>query len=266
MFSYNYLINNTLYQKVNSDKLKESIENSSFSSFLYIDTTETIIDIYFSSELDNDSILILNQIISEHDGNIYRFKVTNAYSSTTYLESLDYDILGLHKKRTIIAGELTQIDYYRNYDMQTMTYSDLVIRETRTYLRDEVGFPHTRLLNIYWYLENDGIGHSILNRPKYYDFKTATEEVVSRRQNLVAEAKEFTFTQLFINSGFNKITALTQSATFLANIGAGNSINLYIEGNGQALTDAIANCSLEFVTQDIKTGLANILIYNYAGS
>ena len=55
-----------------------------------------------------------------------QFKINNSIEDPS---KIDYDILGLNKKRTIIKGELRQVEYYKNYDYSSNTYSDLVVLE-----------------------------------------------------------------------------------------------------------------------------------------
>ena len=58
--------------------------------------------------------------------------------------NIDYNILGLFKKRYMIRGELIKTEYYREFDFETQTYEDLVLDEIRDYYRNPTGFVYMR--------------------------------------------------------------------------------------------------------------------------
>ena len=126
-----------------------------------------------------------------------KFKLNNSFSSP---EIIDYDILGLHKKRVIVKGELKTIEYYQKYD--GTTYSDLIVKETRTYTRDSIGLVAQRTLTSEWYLKDETVGLLTTNI-KYYAPNEAIEEGITRRNNIIADAKIYCLGTIGQSYGFD---------------------------------------------------------------
>lgn len=214
-----------------------------------------------STEITNS----INGILNSHNGNIYPIKLTGRFDLNE-LMVIDYDILGLHKNRIITVGELREINYYRNYDQ--VTYTDLVIRETRRYIRNPAtGLLIYRLLNVYWYNTNDEVAFFIENRIKHYSFQESIEEMQTRRRNIIAEAKKYLLYLLIQDSVIEfgeqtgKMIGFQKSLEFLASVKIQS--DYYADGIGQPLEDAINNSTFTYMTQQIKDALLSILVYDY---
>lgn len=172
-----------------------------------------------------------------------KFKINNSYKSP---ENLDYDIRGFHKKRTIIKGELLVVEYYRNFD--GTNYSDLIVKETRTYNRNGIGLVITRSLNIKWYLLDDTIGCE-KNTIKYYSSSESIDEGIVRRKNIFADAKTYL------------LETIGQAYSFDFLLSVKTQMDYYIEGYKQPLIDAVNNSTKTYMTSQIKTDVATILIF-----
>jgi len=170
------------------------------------------------------------------------FKITGEMDNPS---RLDYDILGLYKKPTIIKGELVLVEYYRNYD--GVTYSDLVIKETRQYLRDpQTTLAYKRIQTSTWYMEDDSIGLE-LTFEKYYPMPQSIDEAIRRRSNIIGEAKIFTLYNIGLANSQDYMMALS------------HEINLYINGATQYMYDAVTNSTQPYITQEIRDGIMLII-------
>lgn len=90
----------------------------------------------------------------------------------------------LHRKSTIVKGECTKEEFFVNYD--GTTYSDLIVKEETTYVRDALGFPTYKTVKVTWY-KNDGTPHPAFKSwIKYYSNMEKIQEGKTRRGNLIA--------------------------------------------------------------------------------
>jgi len=172
-----------------------------------------------------------------------KFKIHNSYDSP---ENIDYDIYGLHKKRTITLGELVLVQYYRKFD--GTTYSDLILEEARAYTRNAYGLAMYRTQNVKWYLEDDTIGCQ-KNTVKYYSPQESIDEGISRRGNIIANAKLYVLSQVGLANGQD----------FL--ISVATEVSLFVNGATQPLRDAVAATTKSYITQTIKDTTVVILTY-----
>lgn len=101
--------------------------------------------------------------------------------------NIDYDLLGLHKVRTLVKGELVLVDYYKELDEATGIYSGLCVRELNTYTRKN-DFVYKREKLIVWFLVNGKTG-ATKETLKYYTALEAITEGQIRRQNIINEVK-----------------------------------------------------------------------------
>ena len=160
--------------------------------------------------------------------------------------NIDYNILGLYKKITIVKGELQCIEYYKNFD--GTTYSDLIVKEDRVYTRTPLGLAISRLQTSTWYMEDDSIG-LVKETTKYYSMQASIEEAISRRKNITAEAKIYCLTHF---GEANAIGLLLSLKT---------EIELFESGYTPPLRTAIMDSVLVFMTQTNKDEIVTILTY-----
>lgn len=172
-----------------------------------------------------------------------KFKINKSWDSP---ELLDYDILGYHKKRTIIKGELTCVEYYKHYN--GVDYSDLVVKEERAYTRNDIGLVQYRILTITWYLEDNTIGY-IKSHKKFYSSSESIDEGLTRRGNIINDAKVYILSLTGQSYGFDFMTSLK------------SQIELYTQGYKQPLYDAILSSTKPYLTEQIKNNLIDILTF-----
>ena len=88
------------------------------------------------------------------------------------LKTVDYRLQGYHQKITNnVKGDVSIVEYYANYDSNTNTYSDLKVKETKLYTRDNVlGIPQNQIENIEWFENDESVASKMLT--KYYTVET----------------------------------------------------------------------------------------------
>lgn len=160
---------------------------------------------------------------------------------------IDYDIMGFHKKRTIVFGELSKVEYYEFYD--GVDYSNLILEETRVYTRDANGLVQYRNQTSKWYLVDDTIG-LIKNTVKYYTLEEAVQEGIDRRSNVISKAKAYVITNIGQAYSFDLLTSVK------------TEIQYFLDGYTQPLRDAVINSSKLYLNQSIKDGIIECLRLN----
>jgi len=149
--------------------------------------------------------------------------------------NLDYDIIGLHKKRTLSKGELVVVEYYGKYD--SGVYSNLIIREERVYYRVNQ-MVSRREMDIKWYL-NDGTVGTTKHTIKYYSTTESMQELDSRRSNIISDLKINTVGLVMLCSGVTSVAAQTIARPMVSTYNL--EISKYLQGYEQELRTAVAN-------------------------
>lgn len=243
-----------IVKNFNYDLLDIEILNSnSVQEYSGFTGGDNFLEIYGSAIVDE---LSLDSIVNNHIP-----ISTPVYKLTGILNdprNLDYDIYGLHKKKTIVRGELVLIEYYKNYN--GIIYSDLVVKEERTYTRNEYGLVLYRDQISSWYLTDGTIGcvkpylkdenDEIIPLRKYYNPQEQMEEAEQRRSNLLADAKLYTASQVGLPNALDLMKSVS------------SEISLYIQGEQDSLLNAISVSDKPYLTQEIKDTLILILTLN----
>lgn len=212
----------------------------------------------FNFEATQDQINTCNDIVnnfqpeSNYKYHNY-FKINNSLDDPS---SIDYDILGFNKKRTIVKGELREIGYYRNYTATTKTYSDLVVLETRTYFRDPIGIATARTQTSTWYL-NDGSTGLTKNFTKYYTEEEGIEEGINRRGNMLAFAKTTLLNGL--KAIYGEPTNQTYAFDMLTSVKT--QMEYFTQGYTQPLRDAVSASTKPYLTEQIKINVIEQLTF-----
>jgi hypothetical protein len=188
------------------------------------------------------------------------------------LSGMDYDLRGYHKKRTFVYGELKVVEYYKYYSMLSNTYTGLVVREERKYVRDtRTGLCYARQMDIYWYLNDGSVGHSILSRMKFLSFSESMQELRDRRTNLFSDAESAML--YLLNESFPEAATTMRKAVELKQA-IKKEKDLYIDGVAENILTLIAasNNIIDTVFTDapnqaaaptVKYVLTNILNYDF---
>ena len=148
---------------------------------------------------------------------------------------INYNLLGLHKKRYFNKGELYKVEYFKNYNFVTDTFSDLVLHEERAYHRFNE-MVHRRELNICWHL-NTGISGATKQTTKYYTQEESFAAGERRRRNCITNLKIGAVGLIMDLSGITQQAAEEIGWAFLGEFN--NEITVFIEGAEQILKDAL---------------------------
>jgi hypothetical protein len=185
------------------------------------------------------------------------------------LAVIDYDLRGYHKKRTFVYGELKVVEYYKYYSMLSNTYTGLIVREERKYIRDtRTGLCYARQMDIYWYMNDGSVGHSIINRMKFLSFSESMQELRERRTNLFSDAESAML--YLLNQSFPD-AAVTMSKAVELKQAIKKEKDLYIDGVAENILALIVapNNIIDTVFVDataaatVKYVLTNILQYDF---
>jgi len=160
-------------------------------------------------------------------------------------KDIDYNILGYHKQEVFdIKGDLTTVNYHKNYD--GVTYSDLKVKEERTYTRDvATGLLIERDTVITWYLDGNEAGTK--NTKKYYTAQKGFVNNKRARQNLIDKASMYLFSQI----------GKTDARIFWGLMKG--FVDDYVATGDLALVTEINNSTEIYMTGIIKSTLESIL-------
>lgn len=242
---YNNEIKDLIFHGGTYDLIPDSVGDSTK------DVIEDTVEFYKSSVRDEMYNNLPDEIKSGYTN--CQFKINNSIDDPS---QIDYDILGFRKKRTVIKGELRQIEYYRDYIFSSDTYSDLVVTESREYIRDGIGIVQYRNQTSNWICTNNQTGLTI-NFTKYYSTEEAIQEGIDRRSNMIGFAK----TALL--SGLKSLYGEPANQTYAFDLllGVTTQMNYFLQGYTQPLRDALSASTKAYLTTEIKTAVINQLIF-----
>lgn len=89
----------------------------------------------------------------------------------------------LHRKQTMIKGEVQTEEYYQSFNGSQ--YSGLVVRETNSYTRDMLGFALYRTTTVEWAIKSGQMSDKKKVWKKFYDPLQMIEEGIDRRGNII---------------------------------------------------------------------------------
>ena len=114
-------------------------------------------------------------------------KAFMATGGGTDITFINFNHLGLYKKQFFdTKGDLVKNEFYKSYDSVNDIYTDLAIKEERTYSRDNVtGLPQTRVTNVIWYAEDGSIMQERMGITKYYTAEKGFRANKTARKNLL---------------------------------------------------------------------------------
>lgn len=171
---------------------------------------------------------------------------------------INYNVLGLSKKRNYSSGELDTIDYYGYVDSGG-TYQDLVLTEYRQYYRkDRMVFM--RIVNINWYLSNGEIGGT-KKTEKYYSLEESIRLGTRRRGNIISSTKIEIIGLIQMVKQCSNYDATITGMYFLDEFS--NEIYKYIEGVEEPLKEKLNTCEHhDWLLTDLP-GSPGIMIKDY---
>lgn len=247
----------------------ECIDNKIYIEFIPVN--EELKDIIYNGEtydiINNsvqDTIDSVKSNVREEMFNLLPEYLKTGYTNTQFKindltedpSGIDYDILGFHKKRTIIKGELRQVEYYKNYIQSSNTYSDLVVSEFRDYIRNEIGIVQYRNQTSNWILNDNttGLTKSFI---KYYTLEEGIQEGIDRRNNMISFAKTALLDGL--KAIYGEPANQTYSFDMLTSVRT--QMDYFTQGYTQPLRDAVSASTKPYLTVGIKEAIIEQLTF-----
>ena len=164
------------------------------------------------------------------------------------IQNQDYRIQGYMKKNVYgTNGDLITVEYYGQYDSQTQTYSNLIVKEIKTIERDiNFGIPFQENIEIVWY-KSDGSVIAQKNILKVIDINDGQKINQNSRTNLTTKAQGYL------------IQTVGLANTKELGVDISSERSAYISGATQALIDAVNNSSRTYMTAEVKASVVAIL-------
>ena len=172
------------------------------------------------------------------------------------ISSVDYRLEGYHKKATISPmGDVVLLEFYSSYDEEANTYSDLKVRETRTYTRDQsTGLVTKREMLVEWLSSNESVIAS-KTITKYYSASEGYLRNQKSRINLIDQASLLLFATLMQEYGPEQ--GESNSLELLSDLAS--DIVIYSRGNRQPLITSVQGSTRAYMSQSLKDSLTVIL-------
>ena len=180
---------------------------------------------------------------------------------------LNFGLYGLHKRETIDSkGDTIRVEYFKDYDPGTTTFSNIAVDENRTYSRDvNTGLAISKVTDIDWYDDEGNIQAQKQSITKYYTLEKGFRINKRARKALIDQASMYLFGVLI---GNNPLTAEANVDDFQDL--TDSAVSKYIKSNMQPLLDIITNSTeaaepefRAYMTADIRDGLLTILNVSY---
>lgn len=94
----------------------------------------------------------------------------------------------LYRKESFVHGELRSVELFDATNTGAdgwPAYTDLIVREDMTYVRDGIGFARSRTTTITWYLESGDAHETQKTLHKMYSPLESQKEGITRRGNII---------------------------------------------------------------------------------
>lgn len=237
-----------------------SRENPKLDDFGVVIEPRTKLTIFLEDSATQEQVNLGKTFFDEYDftQKLPKLKLDPTITDYKMLETIDFSIMGFHKDYTYVKGQLKAIGYFRNYNPYTKVFSDLVVKEERTYLNDvSSGVSFMRLLTVTWFLDDETIGYQINNREKFYTETDALTNLRIRRRNITTSA-EALVAKIIISyygpvEGMIKIEDYVQVTKDL--------VESYVAGKWQPLEDFLINNTDAWLTEEYRAMLLEEIRY-----
>lgn len=159
-------------------------------------------------------------------------------------EMIDFDHLGLYKKKSVSKGVVNSVEYYKYKNGKS--FEDLIVVTDFLYVFEPPGIYTGMTTRIKWIDYQESIGY----QNEFFKEFLAWEIIefgIQKRQNILAEAKMFCLQTFGIVNGYDLLTTLT------------DQVDSYINGVSTPLLTTINLLVKPYLTTEIKTDLLNIL-------
>lgn len=142
-------------------------------------------------------------------------------------ELIDYDLLGMFKKKTIDQGLILKTEYFQYFDEETQEYKGLAIEEKYEPIKSGIIYVG-RKTTVSWYDFDGKVAYS-----KEFTKKFLPWEIINfgieRRSNVTAQAKLYLLGVLGTKNAFDLLGYVN------------SELELYIQGNQEPLLTKVSN-------------------------
>ena len=165
------------------------------------------------------------------------------------VQNQDYRLNGYHKEKIYDdKGDVVQVNFYKNYNPVTETYTQLKVRENRTVERDATtGVPNKVTVDIEWFKSDETTVIAGKQLEKYINGFDGQQMNQNARVNLVTKAQGY----LLQSVGLENTKELGEDV--------GIERSAYISGTTQSLIDAVNNSTRPYMTAEVKATVTAIL-------
>ena len=155
------------------------------------------------------------------------------------ITNVDYRTLWLKKEEVMTEWEVSQVNFWAEYDEDTKVYSNKVVQEDIVFVRDTEWYVQNRTKNIKRINDDETIGKDKENK-KYYTMEQAAILWENKRSNIVVKVKTSTL-GLLVQTGEATTVAEAEVVGMPFLSGLCDKIFKFISWDVQPLIDAITN-------------------------
>jgi hypothetical protein len=164
------------------------------------------------------------------------------------IQQIDYRIQGFQKRKVENSkGDIATVEYYQTYDPLTDTGTNLKVRESRAFTRDQnLGIPYINTVEIEWFRSDKTTPRATKTLIKPLNQSDGIKANCSSRSRLITNAKVKALELLGLEAGL----AFLQSVSL--------EVSTYKEGDIEPLITAITNSGETQAFKDAMTGILNV--------
>lgn len=252
----------------NKDKFINEIEtNIITNTAVSFNITSSVLFIAFQNDLTTEENTQIDSLVSAHIPEPIPQSITTINEIAL---DKDFNIMGFHKKEVFNSlGDLIEIHYYRQFteandprvtgNPTDNPFTNLAVKEIRTYFRDTAGILYKTRIIIEWF-DINGIKYQKKDYFKYFDYKKGYLTNKQSLSALIDKASMYLMQQLSINNNSSSI-GTAKAKQFLQEVRL--EILGYEKGDRQPLLNAIQITTNSDITTELKTALGGILNVNF---
>jgi len=227
-----------------------------FSSTAFTTSEKTTIENYYNSLTTEESGSLKQCCIYSYMDWEEKYSLYLPPIEVDYVRSLDARLNPIITD--VYKGEVREITYYETVVLNpdgTQTGETPVIKETFVYTRDTSLLPISRVMKIYWFLQDGTTHETIKERLKHYTPEQKIAEGQRRRRNIIDFMQPPVLGMIAITEGITIDEAITIGAPLFDTYQSEISTYVYSPRN-PVLQDAItADTTYAWLNNDIGGGV-----------
>lgn len=254
MFSFTLTKNNN----ADHDYFEYWLKNN-YATYDGISEEDTSVEVIFTDAIDSATqttitdfynALTTSDTITNFELKIYGFLSDYIKSDREKTEppcDINYRVSLTKRLNPIITdvykGEVREITYYENVTLNadgTQTGDNPIVKETFAYTRDSDLLVISRVMKIYWFMNNGDVFTTANERVKYYTSEQKIQEGQRRRKNIIDFMQIPVIGMIMQTEGVTQSEAITMGADFFD--GYITEVNAFIATpRMNTLQDAVSN-------------------------